>query len=99
MYNIIYIPTGQHVGFFDPQTLCGTKEYPKLTWGSQHRRPPMFYLFEKPCPEDNVNIPDWIISSILRNKKMYKRLMECHDYDAGKHCNAVIEEFLFIKVD
>lgn len=99
MYNILHIPTGQYVAFFDPQKLCGTKEYPKLTWGSQYRRPPMFFLSGNKHFEDLREIPDWIISSIQRRKKMYKRLMECHDYDEGKPRNCVIEEFEFIKLE
>jgi hypothetical protein len=102
MYNIIHIPTGQLVCYFDPQQL--QKDFLQ---GSQHRRPRQFFIDNTASPQLNelTRIPDWVIKSILYPKRMRKRLLEGIERDDlqenlnRRSTKAYIEEFEFIKLE
>jgi hypothetical protein len=102
MYNIIHIPTGRLVCYFDP------KQLPKhILRGSQHRRPCQFFLAGLPSDrlEELTYIPDWVIKSILYPKRMRKRLLEgIERNDPQENLNrrstkVYIEEFKFVKLE
>lgn len=102
MYNIIHIPTGQLVCYFDPQQL------PKhLLRGSQHRRPRQFFLNDSDLPQLNelTRIPDWVVRSIQKPGRMKKRLLEgIETFWDTKNINrrstkVYIEDFKFVKLE
>jgi hypothetical protein len=102
MYNIIHIPTGQLVCYFDPQQL--SKDF---LHGSQHRRPRQFFLDNTAAPQLNelTRIPDWVIRSIQKPGRMKKRLLEGIEtfWDTKpinrRSTKVYIEDFKFIKLE